>query len=185
MKALIFFLSLVTLSHARTYKGFAEIDRVVKGRLIVPSLSYSVTQKALPNPLNQLLGAYAQNNDLGTTLINADPNALNTLLWYVVAHTFSIDVAMTCNEPENYKKVFREDFYNLVLGACSITSADPVDAEFLEELWIHLVLFDAPEIEFMEWRDFILRHYSLANGKEVLKAAVTTAFMNPYFLTNP
>src|SRR5688572_24358948 len=103
MRAFILFLSFISLAQARTYKGFAEIDRIIQGRLILKNISYSVTGKALPSPLNQLLGSYRQNNDLGTTLINANPNSLNTLLWYIVAHTFSIDVAMTCNEPETYK----------------------------------------------------------------------------------
>ncbi len=175
----LFFACLANTSH---YRGYAEVDNLIRGRILNESSTYSVSKKALPPPLFELLGAYIATDEPNATMSNSQPNSLSILLWHIVFKEFSIQVAMTCNDPEWGQNFFKSSFYRTVIKACEYPLTAQVDEDFLESLWSELMRFDAPRAEYEIWKTFLLNNYALSSGKELLKLAVLTAYMNPYFL---
>ncbi|MCX6129310.1 MAG: hypothetical protein NTX25_09650, partial [Proteobacteria bacterium] len=138
----------------------------------------------MPADLESLMGAFSE--IIGhSSQESATPNAVNSLLWQIAMEGQAKDLAEMVCLPSSIS-LLQAEFYNPAHNLCS----DPVNllsaGQDLEDLWLAIARYDAPEAEMRAWiadeqaEDGILA--SASSGKERVSQLLQSIFLNPYFL---
>ena len=187
MKLLCFILSgflAVPVHAASQYKGFEKTQNLLIERMIKPGKAlylpmYIPGTYSGINTIYELLGTYSS---FGTirTYKNGQPNSLNVLLWYVLLSSLADDLGGNCIKPT---MEFNPQFEKSFQAICAWPATKAKDDSVMESFWIALMGYDAPEEEFVAWKEFFKNSsYQNRNAKETISAMAQAIFLNPFFL---
>jgi hypothetical protein len=172
------------------YKGYEAIndllmDRVVEddsfqfNRYFEERPESSVLDLVLPG-LKQLLGTY-EGNGLESGYRSADPNAINSLLWYIGFSGFSEELGSYCTDEYDDTNLPLKDSIKAHLDI--MCEWPEVDSNQMKSFWFSLVRFDAPPREYESWSTYFLSDESKALAPAgVISEMVVAAFYNPHVL---
>ncbi len=139
-------------------------------------------------PLNQFVPAPGIEALLGTWLTfandhvyhNGNANPANMMIWNVIASQFADNMGQSCIQP---KMTFNSEFLASLNSLCAWPQAAAKSEEAMTGYWLLMMGYDAPEDEFLAWRDFFLKSdYASKSGTEAVKAMSFAILMNPYFI---
>jgi hypothetical protein len=160
-----------------------------KGWYVVSSeLSTRLAPKGVPLDLDRFLPAEDMEDLLGTwfrfggehTYQNGLPNSVNMVIWHVALSRFSKSMAASCKTPE---LAFHPRFLATLERLCTWPAAQAQSEPVLLDFWLSVMGYNAPEEEFLAWRDFFIRSsYRSRPANETIDAMTLAITMNPYFL---
>ena len=139
--------------------------------------------------LLDLLGIYPNGNNDGE-MVNGDPNSMNTMLYFLLFDKMASSIVFHCSILEdpvatlNYNPNFMSSMYYFC--RTKLEDAPPGDPNFLyyiENLWMQLMGFEAPEEEYLAWKEY-LTTTTFESAEDRYYQALISIFMNPYFFIN-
>ena len=65
---------------------------------------------------------------------------------------------------------------------CTWPAADAQADTLMMEYWLYIMGYNAPEAEYVAWRDYFLASYGSRPGADTVTAMTLAITMNPYFL---
>jgi len=166
------------------FRGYSEINQVLRQRLFVPATRFQLGQyleesySDLGSNLLDLLGTY-KGDDLGSEFKNGSPNSANMLLWHFLMASLARDVSKECGRGTALD--LREDFRAAVLNACKWPAPAARSSEALENFWTLVMGYDAPRSEFLTWKEFIQAN-EFASSEAAVFNMLLTITSNPHFL---
>jgi hypothetical protein len=183
-----------TPGKASVFAGYSAVEQKLRTRLLQPGEKlklalYLGQSEYLGFGINllDLLGTYPSNIGGGrfeSKIQNADPNALNVILWRLLLGELSQDIARGCSSPSSKLiSKLNPDFSKALLILCQWPEPPARDPQNLFNYWIALTGFDLPYSEFEAWSDFFLSpDLSAYPAQERVAAMTLAALYNPYFL---
>ena len=187
MKYFILFLLTASLSAQATsqYKGFVKTENILTERIMAVGEPIMLPRYLPGTPsgfgsIYELLGTYE--SVIGTrTYKNGHPNSLNILIWYVLLSSLAKDLGENCIRPTTLK--FNPVFAQNLQSICNWPQASAKDETVMENFWIALMGYDAPQEEYFAWRDFFkTSSYQNRTAEETVSAMSEAIFLNPFFL---
>jgi len=162
------------------YRGYIAAESLISERLLLEGApfsfsTYSNGQRGLLN----LLGFYESDGE--NSFRNGQPNSINMLMWQMVLQGFASDVAAHCTNQSRllFQPVFRSTLDTL----CRWPSPEAQDDATMRMFWLSVMSYDAPEEEYLAWRDFFLRSsYVSRPASEAVSALILSILYNPHFL---
>ena len=160
------------------FKGFTAISK---------ELSIRLAPKDAPIELDRFLPAEDMEGLLGTwttfgaehSFQNGLPNSINMVIWYVTLSRFGMSIGASCQTPQlEFHPRFAGVLQKLCAWPAAGARADPVMLDF----WLSVMGHNAPEAEYIAWREFFLRSYEDKAAAETIAAMTLAITMNPYFL---
>ena len=173
-------------AQATELKGYVETNQALRERIFDQGGQYEVGDfigvrySDFENNLLDILGTYKSS---GVTLgfKNGQPNSLNILVWKMMFSQLSDKISGLCIGGDSTN--FSVDFSTQMTGLCKWPAATARSEESLKTFWTILMGYDAPEEEFLAFRDFFLSdQWSQARPNDVVWAMSYSILMNPYFL---
>jgi hypothetical protein len=173
------------------YRGVVKIEAVLTSRISAPKPE-SFLNGYLVESLRSQLGTYS--TDRGNVVFeNGNPNELNSMLWDLVLSNLAKDLSSICSGEEvskdsrtmNTLNRIRPDISSIFLNICKWPEESVKNETTVLPLWLSLMGYDAPQSEYMAWRDYFLNAnspYSQISGEETLRAMIRSILLNPYFL---
>ena len=176
-------LSCAATAHPASFRSYSESNRILRQRLFEPNARFQLdaylgqSYSESGSNLLDLLGTY-EGDDLASKFKYGSPNSANMLIWHILMASLARDVSRQCaaNSMD-----LRKDFMSAVSSACKWPSAAARSSEALENLWTLVMGYDAPESEFLIWKDFILAA-RFASSEEAVFSMMLSITCNPYFL---
>lgn len=166
------------------YQGYYLTNDIIKERIINDD-TFDIAQYIADDgdeSMALLLGG-ASGNGLENGIKNAQPNAVNTLLWYFVAAGVAYEAALFC-EDESNEVEFHAEFTNALLPICN-SDPDKISNDDLNDLWTKVMRYDAPEAEQNAWRDFVrsdIQASRIQTRSSIIQEMVIAMLYNPHFL---
>ncbi|MBL8661782.1 MAG: hypothetical protein JNM29_03105 [Candidatus Odyssella sp.] len=160
------------------FKGLASASREISRR-IAPGDSPIELGKYLPaEDLERLLGSW---EGFGNehSFRNGVPNALNMVIWHATLSRFAAAVGESCATP---RLPMQARFRATLKKVCAWPAESARDEAVLQEFWLALMGYQAPEAEYAAWRDFFRSAYAAKPATETVAAMTLAIAMNPYFL---
>ena len=183
MKKIVFVLatcfSVLVHAQAAQYKGWPAIDKELTARIGTGSGSLDM-EKYLPAPgLEAFLGTWALAGS-ERAFQNGLANSLNLLIWQMSLSGLGKDIAKSCSRSDAR---FNANFRSVMAELCQWPGSRGSDPRVLVEFWFAIMGHNAPEEEFVAWRDFFLTSsYKSKAAPESIEAMTLAIAMNPYFL---
>ncbi|MEA2906009.1 MAG: hypothetical protein QOC56_542 [Alphaproteobacteria bacterium] len=166
-------------SAASQFKGWTAVSRELSIRLAAPGAPLNLDQFVPAAEMDTLLGTWNRFGD-EHTFQNGSPNSVNMVIWRVVLSGFAQSVAGSCQSP---RLNFHPRFLATLKTLCSWPAAEAKADAVLQDFWLSVMGFNAPESEYLAWRDFFLRSsYGHRPAAEAIDAMTLAITMNPYFL---
>lgn len=198
---IFFFLSLFIFSVAQAdpgvgFKGYFATNQLIRDRIMKPGSVFQLATYLGTQCLNAdidgndceglwtLLGSY-QGQGVGNRFNNGAPNGVNMLLWYVALDSLSSDLAKLCNSatPGPFKAEVSSEFMSALQPFCSWPKEASRAEESLRNFWYTVISFEAPEEEYLLWKEFVLgSDYVNSTASEVVQGMNVSILNNPYFL---
>ena len=160
------------------FKGWAAISRELSTRLAPPGTSLNLYQFVPADDLDDLLGTWYRFAD-EHTFQNGSPNSVSMVIWRVALSGFAKSVASSCQTP---RLQFHAQFMNTLRTLCRWPAAEAKADNVLLDFWFSVMGYNAPESEYVAWRDFFLTTYATRSAAETIEAMTLAITMNPYFL---
>jgi len=110
---------------------------------------------------------------------NGYPNSLSMMIWHVVMSGFADAMGQSCAGP---KLNFNPTFLATLDQVCAWPEATSQSDKALRDFWVAIMGFNAPETEYVAWRDFIRREYAGKPAAETVRAMVLAVTLHPNFL---
>ncbi len=181
---ILFVLALISISlpaqaKSSSYRGHTVTEKLLKERLLLPTQEQLFASYLGGNSLLNLLGTYGVLPNGDNHFQNGNPSALNLLVWQLVIDKFAKDVALSC-DLQTERLPFTPAFRTSLLQMCAWPNVQ--DEASMQVFWLFLTKFDAPEEEFLAWREFLLSTFAGAHREEAIYSMVFTALYNPHFL---
>lgn len=168
-----------------SFKGLATVQMTIKGRLYLPSTFFDLKSflgDYSDEGLTTLLGAYDGRSG-SSSLQNAAPNAVNTMLWQIVMDGAASQIAeYAC--VNNYP-LLDTHFEQVANKVCKWPSGADDRAQTLREFWLDLMRYDAPQAEMEAWVAQMTAPSGTVDtlkGEILVKELTQSILMNPYFL---
>jgi hypothetical protein len=166
------------------FKGYLDVNQTLCRRLFEPGSKFELGQylgegysDRAPNLLD-LLGTY-KGDDLASKFKNGTPNSANMLLWHFLLASFSRDVSRQCGPAKTM--ALRPSFSAAVQKACTWPAPAARSDETLENLWTLVMAYDAPQSEFLAWKEFV-QTAAFDSREDAVFAMLLTITYNPHFL---
>ncbi|HEX4924928.1 MAG TPA: hypothetical protein VFV50_12620 [Bdellovibrionales bacterium] len=165
----------VAAQTASPYWGYAAIERTLNARIGARGDSFQMYMYVGPGPVS-LLGTYQ-----GGAFRNGLPSPTNLMLWKIAMTGIARDIAKTCMAQEQER--FNAEFLAAVSHLCRWPAASAQTDAVLEDLWLALMGYSAPEEEYLAWRGFLKSDYmQKLDAGQAVTAMATAILMNPHFL---
>jgi hypothetical protein len=166
------------MAQTSQFKGLAAVSRELSSR-IAPKEAPIELGKFLPaEDLDVLLGSWAgfggEHN-----FRNGVPNSLNMVIWHATLSRFAAAMGESCAKP---RLAFHPRFQATLRKMCGWPAAEAKSETALQEFWLALMGYGAPEAEYAAWRDFFRAAYAGKPAAETVAAMTLAITMNPHFL---
>lgn len=173
----------MNLADKARYRGRPEVQTVLSERLFVKdSPKFNFEEILTDTSLGQLLGVYPETSN--RVLTNVTPNTLNYILWHIMAKGIAENLCkLTDEKPDGvFIKRASEGLKKLLKVVSRWPDPEAKDFKILETLWLQILQYDAPEVEFKLWCEFVLSDKFTVQGRQALAEILYMLLMNPYFL---
>jgi len=167
-----------------SFKGLAAVQTTVKGRIMLPTSYFDLAQflgDSSDDGLPALLGAY-DGRPGSSSLQNATPNAVNTMLWQIVMDGASALIATkACSGGIELETHFKQVSKKI----CDWPTGADDRAQTLREFWLNLMRYDAPQAEMEAWVSQMTASGGVVTtlqGQALVKDLTQSILMNPFFL---
>lgn len=179
-----------------TYRGYEEINRIVNERLFARSDALSLRLYVEEHPptdsifdlgkptLKDLLGVY-DGDGLRVGLKNGTPNSVNMLLWYMAMDGLANELALGCQGEAGAHFALvdvQPSVTDLVNKICATPDARSKDEATLRDLWNVVMRTDAPETEYLAWRNYVQGGSFTETGSAAVHSMLLAMLYNPHFL---
>lgn len=176
--AAIFVCSSAQAQHAR-FKGLVGIQKELSTRLAPAGSALDLYDFLPADDLENLLGTWV-NYGSEHVFKNGSPNPVNMLIWYTMMSAFAQSVGDSCVRP---KLEFNRSFLTVLNRICAWPKPAAVTDRNMLDFWLAVMGYNAPESEFLAWRDFLLNSsYRNKTAKEAVAAMTLAITLNPHFL---
>jgi hypothetical protein len=160
------------------FKGWAAVSRELSTRLAQPGMALNLYQFVPADDLDDLLGTWYRFGD-EHTFQNGSPNSVSMVIWRVALSGFAKSVADSCETP---RLAFHQQFFDTLRTLCRWPAAEAKTDAAMMEFWFGVMGYNAPESEYVAWRDFFRTSYAKRPAAETIDAMTLAITMNPYFL---
>lgn len=166
------------LGESSQYKGLAAVSREISGRIAPKDAPIDLARFLPGEDLGELLGTWA---GFGSehSFRNGAPNALNMVVWHATLSRFSAEIGNSCQGP---RLALHPRFLATLDRVCAWPAASAQSDAVLQEFWLSLMGYNAPESEFAAWRDFFRARYAGRTATQTVAAMTLAITMNPHFL---
>jgi len=160
------------------FKGLAAASRELSSRIAPKEAPLELAHFLPAQDLEALLGSWA---GFGSehNFRNGVPNALNMMIWHATLSRFAAAVGESCARP---RLAFHPRFLATLKKLCAWPAAEAKSEAALEEFWLAVMGYNAPESEYRAWREFFLAAYAGKPASETVAAMTLAITMNPHFL---
>ena len=161
------------------FKGWSAVSKELSTRLARPGAPLDLDRFMPAEDVDGLLGTW---NGFGDehTFKNGLPNSVNMMIWRVAFSRFAKSVAVSCKAPQ---LDFHERFLATLEALCAWPAETAKSDAALREFWFAVMGYNAPEAEYLAWRDFFLTSsYRGRPASETIDAMTLAITMNPFFL---
>lgn len=170
-----------------TQVGNAQTSQFKGWYVVTNELSTRIAPKGAPLDLDRFLPGEDMEDLLGTwfrfggehVYQNGLPNSVNMVIWHVSLSRFSKSMAASCKFPEF---AFHPHFLATLKKLCAWPAPEARSEQVLLDFWLSVMGYNAPEDEFLAWRDFFLHSYRNRPANETVDAMTLAITMNPHFL---
>ena len=176
------------------FRGTQAFTESIVRRLFVGTASFNIgpylgiSINPYGENLSDLLGIYLARGT-NSQFVNAEPNPVNLLLWEIVAQGLSRDLGSLCAFPGGGPSLLsgmgtlKPELIAAARDLCQWSDTSARSEAKLEALWLALMRYDAPEAEYLAFRDFFMAAPQLDENSGVhLASMVYAVLMNPYFV---
>lgn len=167
-----------------SFKGLAAVETTIKGRIMLPNSYFDLAQylgDSSEDGLPSLLGAY-DGRPGSSSLQNATPNAVNTMLWQIVMDGAASAIATkACSGGNELETHFKQAAKKI----CDWPTGADDRAQTLREFWLDLMRYDAPQAEMEAWVGQMTASggsVATLQGQALVKDLTQSILMNPFFL---
>jgi hypothetical protein len=173
------------------FKGYTEINRVLKERIVASSdfeLGGYVGENDSAPPvdgLTELLGFYRKDHDLDEGFRAGHPNSLSMVLWSSLLSRLGRDIGEVCAKSGQESPAFAltPRFRQALIPVCRWPQAGSASPVVLRPFWDALMGFDAPDSEYLAWQRFADEEVKAGRpAPQAIPRLVVAALLNPYFL---
>ena len=162
-------------------KGWVATTRELSTRLAPRGQQLPMWEFLPAYGLEELLGTWI-NTDSEHTFRNGTPNPVNMLIWNATLSQFAKAVGNSCKSTQFS---FNPQFLRVFNRICTWPAADGKSDLAMMDFWLALMGYNAPESEFLTWKEFFLNSsYAQKPAEESVRAMTFAIVMNPYFLLN-
>ena len=168
-------------SEAQTsqFKGWPAISRELSIRLAPPGTALNLEQFIPAEDLDDLLGTWDRFGD-EHIFQNGTPNSVNMVIWRIVLSGFARSIADSCPTP---RLAFHQHFLTTLKKLCTWPAAGAKTDAVMTDFWFGVMGYNAPEAEYVAWRDFFrTASYKNRPAAEAIDAMTLAITMNPFFL---
>jgi hypothetical protein len=160
------------------FKGLAAASRELSSRIAPKEVPIDLRQFLPAEDLDVLLGSWA-NFGSEHSFRNGVPNSLNMVIWHATLSRFAAAIGESCARP---RLALHPRFGATLAKVCAWPAAGAQSDATLEEFWLALMGYGAPETEYAAWRDFFRASYAGKPAAETVAAMTLAITMNPHFL---
>lgn len=160
------------------FKGLAAVSRELSGRIAPKDAPIDLARFLPGEDLGELLGTWA-GFGAERNFRNGTPNALNMVVWHATFSRFSAEIGKSCEGP---RLALHPRFLAALDRICAWPAAAAKSDAVLEEFWLSVMGYNAPEAEYAAWRDFFRARYAGRPAVETVAAMTLAITMNPHFL---
>ena len=160
------------------FRGLAAVSRELSIRIAPKESPIELTRFLPDEDLERLLGRWAV---FGSehNFRNGVPNTLNMVIWHATFSRFAAAIGGSCAKPLLALHArFRATLRKICAWPADAARSDDV----LQEFWLALMGYDAPEAEYAAWRDFFRAAYAGKPAAETVAAMTLAITLNPHFL---
>lgn len=160
------------------FKGLAAASRELSSRIAPRESPIELTHFLPAEDLDRLLGSW---EGFGSehNFRNGVPNTLNMVIWHATLSRFAAAIGESCTKP---RLALHPRFQTTLQKVCA-WPADAARADAaLQEFWLALMGYGAPEAEYAAWRDFFRTAYAGKPASETVAAMTLAITLNPHFL---
>ena len=194
MKFLALFVFSVSFNASATdyegsiFKGYSAINRICYERVLNQHEFFELggyigeTFSPFSTNLLSLLGYLPTGQNDGER-VNATPNPVNTLLYHTLFDRVTTHMTAFCSMADDPHKSrnYQESFLPYLRELCAAPLDQPLSDSLLFSLWTSIIGFEAPQSEFLAWKQY-LADLDFAHAEDRTYKAIYPVFMNPYFL---
>lgn len=167
--------------------GTAQTSRFKGWAAISKELSTRIAPKGEPLDLDRFLPAADMEDLLGSwstfgsehAFQNGLPNSISIAIWHATLSNFAKSIGASCRQPQ---LEFHPKFAGTLQTLCTWPAAGAQSDALLMDYWLAIMGYNAPEPEYVAWRDYILASYKDRPAAEAVTAMTLAITMNPYFL---
>jgi len=165
------------------FLGYEAINKVINDRLFKPDSPVDIANYLGKSDLGDLLGIYS-GTGLQFQFQNGTPNATNMVLWHLAMDGLSKDLGAICSivTPTQLREKITDNFAGHLVPLCSWPAPFAKSEYVLQNFWLAVEGYDAPETEYLAWRDFFLANYTKVAPDQTVVAMIKAMLLNPYFL---
>ena len=161
------------------FKGWAAISKELSTRIAAPGENLDLDRFIPAEDMEDFLGTWTT---FGTehSFQNGLPNPVSMAIWHVTLSGFAKSVGGSCETPQ---LEFHPRFLALLKKLCAWPAPEAQTETVLLDFWWSIMGHNAPQQEYLAWRDFLLGpSYRRRPAAETIAAMTLTITMNPYFL---
>jgi len=160
------------------FKGLAAASRELSARIAPRDAPFELEHFMPAEDMEELLGTWS---NFGTEhgFRNGVPNPLNMVLWHVTLSRFAAAIGDSCAAP---RIALNAEFRATLARLCAWPAAEAKREPAMLAFWLALMGYNAPESEYVAWRDFFRREYAGRPASETIAAMTLAITMNPHFL---
>jgi hypothetical protein len=160
------------------FKGLTAASRELSTRLAPKDAPIELDRFLPGDDLGELLGTWS---GFGSehSFRNGGPNSLNMVVWHATLSRFAAAVGGSCATP---RLTLHPHFLDTLQKLCAWPAESAKSDAVLQEFWLSVMGYNAPEAEYAAWRDFFRQSYGQRPAAETVAAMTLAITMNPYFL---
>lgn len=166
------------MAQTSQFKGLAAASRELSSRIAPKEAPIELGQFLPAEDLDVLLGSWA-NFGSEHNFRNGVPNSLNMVIWHATLSRFAAAMGESCAKP---RLAFHPRFRATLQKVCAWPAPDAKTDAALQDFWLALMGYGAPETEYAAWRDFFRAAYAGKPAAETVAAMTLAITMNPHFL---
>ena len=160
------------------FKGLAAVSRELSSRIAPRAAPIELARFLPAEALDTLLGSWA-NFGSEHGFRNGVPNALNMVVWHATLSRFAAAIGESCATP---RLALHPRFLATLKKVCAWPADEAKSEAVLQEFWLALMGYGAPEAEYAAWRDFFRASYAGKPAADTIAAMTLAITMNPHFL---
>jgi hypothetical protein len=167
-----------SVAQTSRFKGWASISKELSTRIAPKGETLDLDRFLPAEAMEDLLGSWST---FGSehSFQNGLPNSINIAIWHATLSNFAKSIGASCSKPQFE---FHPKFAGILQKLCTWPAAGAKSDALLMDYWLSIMGYNAPETEYVAWRDYILASYQGKPAAETVTAMTLAITMNPYFL---